>query len=55
VVTLTGQALKIGKNYNFKTIIGPDNIHPDGPLKPIEFDIIEVKEWEQEPPIALPL
>ena len=46
-VTLTGQALKIGKNYYFKTVIGPENIHPDGPLKPIEFDVITVNSWEE--------
>ena len=48
-VTLTGQALKIGKKYNFKTTIGPENILPEGPLKPIEFEVIEVKEWVEEP------
>ena len=46
-VKLTDQELKIGKNYNFKTTIGPENIHPDGPLKPIEFDVIEVNKWEE--------
>lgn len=54
-VRLTGQALKIGKSYNFRTIIGPDNIHPDGPLKAIEFDVIEVKAWEEGIVNALPL
>lgn len=54
-VELTKQALKIGKNYNFKTVIGPENIHPDGPLKPIEFEVIEVKEWIEDTALALPL
>lgn len=44
----TVQDLKIGKNYNFKTILGPDNINPDGPLRPIVFDVLEVETWEQE-------
>lgn len=39
------QALKTGRNYNFKTTIGPENIDPAGPLKPIEFDVLEVKAW----------
>ena len=54
-VNLTGQELKIGKKYNFKTTIGPKNIHPDGPLHPIEFEIIEVKPWEEDVANALPL
>jgi hypothetical protein len=47
-VKLTDQPLKIGKNYNFKTTIDYSNIHPDGPLKPIEFEVIEVKEWVED-------
>ncbi len=47
-VELTKQAFKIGKSYNFKTTIGPENIHPDGPLRPIVFDV-EVNPWEEVP------
>ena len=54
-VKLTDQELKIGKNYNFKATIGPENIHPDGPLQPIEFDIIEVNGWEEGVVNPLPL
>lgn len=44
----TVQDLKIGKSYNFKTILGPDNINPDGPLRPIEFDVLEVEIWDEK-------
>ena len=46
-VELQNQELKIGKNYNFKATIGPENIHPDGPLHPIVFDVIEVNSWTE--------
>lgn len=53
-VELTKQEFKIGKSYNFKTTIGPENIHPDGPLRPIVFDV-EVKPWEEAAANELPL
>ncbi len=53
-VELTKQEFKIGKSYNFKTTIGPENIHPDGPLRPIVFDV-EVKPWEEATANQLPL
>lgn len=46
--TITGVAFEIGKAYNLKAEIGPENISPDGPLKPIEFSA-EVKAWEYGP------
>ena len=44
VVTLKNQAFVIGKNYNIKAIITPENFDENA-LKPIEFDIIEVDKW----------
>ena len=43
-VTLEGQALKIGKNYNFTATINAENLD----LLPIEFDVIEVDEWVED-------
>lgn len=50
-VTLTGQALKIGKNYNITASINAENLE----LIPIEFDVIEVKEWVPDTALELPL
>ena len=44
VVTLKKQALVIGKNYNIKATITPENFDENA-LLPIEFDIIEVDKW----------
>lgn len=41
--TLTGVAFNMGRSYNIKTEINPDNLG----LHPIEFDV-EVKEWIPE-------
>ena len=41
--TLTGVAFNMGRSYNIKTEITPDNLD----LHPIEFDV-EVKEWIPE-------
>ena len=43
-ITLTGQALKIGKNYNFTAAISAENLE----LRPIEFDVIEVEGWVED-------
>lgn len=43
-ITITGQALKIGKNYNFTATINAENLD----LLPIEFDVIEVNEWVED-------
>lgn len=43
-ITLVGQALKIGKNYNFKATINAENLN----LLPIEFDVVEVEEWVED-------
>ena len=39
--TLTNVAFNMGKSYNIKTEINPENLG----LHPIEFDVIEVKDW----------
>ena len=47
--TIEGVALQMGKAYNFHATINHENITPDGTeLLPIEFDVIEVKNWETE-------
>ena len=43
-IILTGQALRIGKNYNFKATIDAENLE----LLPIEFDVIEVEDWVKD-------
>lgn len=43
--TLKDKAFVQGKSYNIVTEITPDNI-VDGGLKPIEFDVIEVEDWD---------
>lgn len=45
VTEITGVNFEIGKAYNLKAEIGPENISPDGSLKPIEFSA-EVKDWD---------
>ena len=47
---VSGVALEMGKAYNFKAEINPENLH----LPSIEFDVEEVKEWNQEPTQHLP-
>lgn len=42
--TIKGAALEIGKAYNFHAILDETNIAGVA-LKPIEFELIEVKEW----------
>lgn len=44
-ITLTNRAFVQGKSYNLKTLITPDNI-VDGGLQPIEFEVIEVEDWD---------
>lgn len=39
--TLTNVAFEMGKGYNVRTEINPENMK----LKPIEFDVVEVKKW----------
>lgn len=45
--TLKDKAFVQGKSYNIVTEITPDNI-VDGGLKPIEFDVIEVEDWDSD-------
>lgn len=45
--TLKDKAFVQGKSYNIVTEITPDNI-VDGGLKPIEFDLIEVEDWDSD-------
>lgn len=45
-VEVKGVALEMGKAYNFTAELNASNITEDGSeLLPIEFDVIEVKEW----------
>lgn len=44
IVKLQNQAFEIGKNYNIKATITPENFDENA-LKPIEFDVVEVKNW----------
>ena len=45
-VEIKGVALEIGKSYNFTAELNASNITEDGSeLLPIEFDVIEVKDW----------
>lgn len=47
-VTLENQALKIGKNYNFKATFDHTNVSDDETdLSPIQFDIV-VEEWVED-------
>ena len=40
---ISGVALEMGKAYNFSAEINPENLH----LPSIEFDVVEVKDWDQ--------
>ncbi len=42
--TTVNVALEIGKAYNFCTVLDATNI-ADDELQPIEFEVVEVKEW----------
>ena len=42
--TISGAALEMGKAYNFHAILDASNIADDA-LAPIEFEVLEVKEW----------
>lgn len=44
IVKLQNQAFEIGKNYNIKATITPENFDENA-LKPIEFDVVEVEKW----------
>lgn len=41
--SVTGVAIEMGKAYNFTAEINPDNLD----LSAIEFDVVEVKAWEE--------
>ena len=43
--TITGTALEMGKAYNFVAEITPENTSDEFALVPIEFEVIEVKDW----------
>lgn len=45
VVTLENQEFAIGKNYNITAIINNENFYNEA-LKPIEFTVVEVENWE---------
>ena len=46
VVTLKGVAFEMGKAYNLAAVIDASNVSEDGEeLKPIEFTVVEVKDW----------
>ena len=40
---ISGVALEMGKAYNFSAEINPENLN----LPSIEFDVVEVKDWDQ--------
>ena len=44
-VYLENQAFVIGKNYNITATIDQTNIAEEA-LKPIEFDVVEVEDWD---------
>ena len=45
-VTLKGVAFEMGKAYNLAAVIDASNVSEDGEeLKPIEFTVVEVKDW----------
>lgn len=46
IVKLQNQAFEIGKNYNIKATITAENFDENA-LKPIEFDVEEVKKWDE--------
>ena len=46
VVTLKGVEFQMGKAYNLAAVIDASNVSQDGEeLKPIEFTVVEVKDW----------
>ena len=46
VVTLKGVEFEMGKAYNLSAVIDASNVSQDGEeLKPIEFTVVEVKDW----------
>ena len=46
VVTLKGVEFEMGKAYNLAAVIDASNVSQDGEeLKPIEFTVVEVKDW----------
>ena len=51
---VTGAPIEMGKAYNFKAEINATNINgAEGEqLYPIEFEVVEVKEWEQAEQVA---
>ena len=48
VVNLPETELVMGRSYNFKARLTPENINPDQQLKPIEFTVDQVNEWESD-------
>lgn len=44
-ITLSGVAFEIGKAYDIYAELNDQNINPNATLKPIIFDVHEVKEW----------
>ena len=48
-VEIKGVALQIGKSYNFTAELNASNItEDDSELLPIEFEVVEVKDWVEE-------
>ena len=48
VVTLKGVAFEMGKAYNLSAVIDASNAAEEE-LKPIEFTVVEVKDWDETP------
>lgn len=55
VVTLPATALLMGRSYNFKAVLSPENINPDQQLTPIEFTVQAVNDWEDDDDIEIDL
>lgn len=46
---IKGVELKLGYCYDFKATLTHENIvDPENPLKPIEFDVVGIEEWNNE-------
>lgn len=54
-VNLPTTTLESRKSYLFTAELNAENIDPEGVLKPIEFDVTAVEEWEDFMPVVTPL
>lgn len=55
VVNLPATAFKMGRSYNLKAVITPENVNPDQQLQPIEFTVDQVNAWENDDDVELNL